>query len=377
VVQTLCSYTTPASRENAYALRTLVLAQVVAGIFVTTSVLQAVVHAVLSGFSIISAGVLVGLAYHLQWTLVTVDAPAKTVESDDIVGPYTWKEKVKDYVSLTKPGVISLLILTTITSMYITPAGKPELALVIWTTIGGWLMAAASHAYNCYLDRDIDVLMGRTGRRPIPSGRIPGWHALVLGSVLMITAAVILVVYANWLTAALAFAGLVYYVLIYTMWLKRSSVQNIVIGGGAGAFPPLVGWAAATGSLTLPSLFLFAIIFYWTPPHFWALAIIRSKDYARAGIPMLPVIAGDNETRWHIVLYTMLMFVVTIMPTPLQMLGMAYLVMASVLGVIFSYYAINLYRQGTTASAWGLYRFSLLYLALLFGAMVVDRAYFS
>jgi protoheme IX farnesyltransferase len=193
----------------------------------------------------------------------------------------------------------------------------------------------------------------------------------------MILAAVILVVYANWLTAALAFAGLVYYVLIYTMWLKRSSVQNIVIGGGAGAFPPLVGWAAATGSLTLPSLFLFAIIFYWTPPHFWALAIIRSKDYARAGIPMLPVIAGDNETRWQIVLYTMLMFVVTIMPTPLQMLGMAYLVMASVLGVIFSYYAINLYRQGTTASAWGLYRFSLLYLALLFGAMVVDRVYFS
>jgi protoheme IX farnesyltransferase len=308
---------------------------------------------------------------------MTVEAPAVAAESDDIVGPYTWKEKVKDYVSLTKPGVISLLILTTITSMYITPAGKPELALVIWTTIGGWLMAAASHAYNCYLDRDIDVLMGRTGRRPIPSGRIPGWHALVLGSVLMILAAVILVVYANWLTAALAFAGLVYYVLIYTMWLKRSSVQNIVIGGGAGAFPPLVGWAAATGSLTLPSLFLFAIIFYWTPPHFWALAIIRSKDYARAGIPMLPVIAGDNETRWQIVLYTMLMFVVTIMPTPLQMLGMAYLVMASVLGVIFSYYAINLYRQGTTASAWGLYRFSLLYLALLFGALVVDRVYFS
>jgi protoheme IX farnesyltransferase len=377
VVQTVRSYPTQASRGFAYALGALVLAQVVAGIFVTTSVLSAVVHAVLSALSIISAGVLVGLAYHLPWTLMTIEAPAVAAESDDIVGPYTWKEKVKDYVSLTKPGVISLLILTTITSMYITPAGKPELALVIWTTIGGWLMAAASHAYNCYLDRDIDVLMGRTGRRPIPSGRIPGWHALVLGSVLMILAAVILVVYANWLTAALAFAGLVYYVLIYTMWLKRSSVQNIVIGGGAGAFPPLVGWAAATGSLTLPSLFLFAIIFYWTPPHFWALAIIRSKDYARAGIPMLPVIAGDNETRWQIVLYTMLMFVVTIMPTPLQMLGMAYLVMASVLGVIFSYYAINLYRQGTTASAWGLYRFSLLYLALLFGAMVVDRVYFS
>ncbi|MFM2309366.1 MAG: hypothetical protein RLY87_1487, partial [Chloroflexota bacterium] len=377
VLQTLQCYQLPAPRVLAYALGTMVLAQVVIGIFVSTSVIQAVIHSVLSSFSILSSALLAALSYHNAWTKQTAEAPTATTGSDDIVGPYTWKEKVKDYVSLTKPGVISLLILTTITSMYITPAGKPELALVIWTTIGGWLMAAASHSYNCYLDRDIDVLMGRTGRRPIPSGRIPGWHALVLGTILMVVAAVILVIFANWLAAALAFAGLVYYVLIYTMWLKRSSVSNIVIGGGAGAFPPLVGWAAATGSLTLPSLFLFAIIFYWTPPHFWALAIIRSKDYARAGVPMLPVVAGDNETRWQIVLYTILMFVVTIMPTPLQMLGMAYLVMASVLGAIFGYYAVNLYRQGTTASAWGLYRFSLLYLALLFGAMVVDRAYFS
>ena len=377
VAQTLRSYTDRPMRSLAYALGTLIAAQVIVGIFVSTSVVQAVVHSILSSFSIISVALLTALSYHTPWTKITTEAPVATTDSDDIVGPYTFTEKIKDYVSLTKPGVISLLILTTITSMYITPAGKPELALVIWTAVGGWLMAAASHAYNCYLDRDIDVLMGRTGRRPIPSGRIPGWHAVVLGTVLMIIAAVILVVYANWLTAALAFAGLVYYVLIYTMWLKRSSVSNIVIGGGAGAFPPLVGWAAATGSLTLPSLFLFAIIFYWTPPHFWALAIIRSKDYARAGIPMLPVVAGDAETRWQIVLYTILMFIVTIMPTPLQMLGVAYLVMASVLGAIFGFYAIQLYRQGTTASAWGLYRFSLLYLALLFGAMVVDRAYFS
>ncbi|MFN5928542.1 MAG: heme o synthase, partial [Roseiflexaceae bacterium] len=207
-------------------------------------------------------------------------------------------------------------------------------------------------------------------------GRIPGWHAIVLGVVLLVAATLILGLMANWLTAALACAGLIYYVCIYTMWLKRSSFNNIVIGGGAGAFPPLVGWAAATGSLTLPSLFLFAIIFYWTPPHFWALAIIRSKDYARAGVPMLPVVAGDDETRRQIVLYTILMFIVTIMPTPLQMLGMAYLVMASMLGIIFAYYAVRLYQQGTTQSAWGLYRYSLLYLALLFGAMVIDRVYF-
>lgn len=310
-----------------------------------------------------------------RWPTLTIEPPHPLHTLED-GKPYTWQEKVKDYVSLTKPGVISLLILTTITSMYITPAGAPSLALVIWTAVGGWLMAAASHSYNCYLDRDIDVLMGRTGRRPIPSGRIPGWHAIVLGTILMLLASAILVVAVNWVAAALAFAGLVYYVLIYTMWLKRTSFNNIVIGGGAGAFPPLVGWAAVTGSLTLPSLFLFAIIFYWTPPHFWALALIRQKDYARAGVPMLPVVAGDDETKRQIVLYTLLMFVVTILPTPLQMLGNAYLVMATGLGLIFTYYAVQLYRQGTTASAWGLYRFSLLYLALLFGAMVIDRVYF-
>jgi protoheme IX farnesyltransferase len=377
VAQTLRSYTDRGIRGAAIAVGVLVTAQVVVGLIIDQGVLQSLVHAELSMVSIAAAAVVAAAAYHLPWTRHAAESSAKPAVGDDIQGPYTWKEKLKDYVSLTKPGVISLLILTTITSMYITPAGAPSLALVLWTTLGGWLMAAASHSYNCYLDRDIDVLMGRTGRRPIPSGRIPGWHALVLGTVLMILAAVILVVYANWLAAALAFAGLVYYVLIYTMWLKRSTFNNIVIGGGAGAFPPLVGWAAATGSLTLPSLFLFAIIFYWTPPHFWALAIIRSKDYARAGVPMLPVIAGDAETRWQIVLYTILMFVVTILPTPLQMLGVAYLVMATVLGLVFGYYAVQLYRQGTTASAWGLYRFSLLYLALLFGAMVVDRVYFS
>lgn len=310
-----------------------------------------------------------------RWPVPAFD-PQQSVPTMADGTPYTWQEKVKDYVSLTKPGVISLLILTTITSMYITPAGTPSLALVIWTAVGGWLMAAASHSYNCYLDRDIDVLMGRTGRRPIPSGRIPGWHAIVLGTVLMLIASVMLVWAVNWVAAALAFAGLVYYVLIYTMWLKRTTFNNIVIGGGAGAFPPLVGWAAVTGSLTLPSLFLFAIIFYWTPPHFWALALIRQKDYARAGVPMLPVVAGDDETKRQIVLYTLLMFVVTILPTPLQMLGNAYLLMAIGLGLIFTYYAVQLYRQGTTASAWGLYRFSLLYLALLFGAMVIDRVYF-
>lgn len=378
IVQTLRTFATGAVRRISIVVGVTLIVQIVIGLIVTQGVVQSIVHVSISMLSIISATMLACVAQRSSWPISAVpEVPTKPAEADEFVGPYTWREKIKDYVSLTKPGVISLLILTTITSMYITPAGMPSLALVLWTAVGGWLMAAASHAFNCYLDRDIDVLMGRTGRRPIPSGRIPGWHAIVLGVVLMLVSAVILVVYANWLAAALAFAGLVYYVFIYTMWLKRSTFNNIVIGGGAGAFPPLVGWAAMTGSLTLPSLFLFAIIFYWTPPHFWALAIIRSKDYARAGVPMLPVIAGDVETRWQIVLYTILMFIVTIMPTPLQMLGMAYLVMAIGLGVIFAYYALRLNREGTTASAWGLYRYSLLYLALLFGAMVIDRLYFA
>jgi protoheme IX farnesyltransferase len=376
IVATVRTFPTRLPRILSFGLAALIGIQVVVGMLTTQGWQLSATHNLLSALSLLTASLLLFGTRRLPWPAQAVDPVASAPVGDDIVGPYTWREKLKDYVSLTKPGVISLLILTTITSMYITPAGKPTLALVLWTAVGGWLMAAASHAFNCYLDRDIDVLMGRTGRRPIPSGRIPGWHAIVLGVVLMVAATLILGLMANWLTAALAFAGLIYYVFIYTMWLKRSSFNNIVIGGGAGAFPPLVGWAAATGSLTLPSLFLFAIIFYWTPPHFWALAIIRSKDYARAGVPMLPVVAGDDETRRQIVLYTILMFIVTIMPTPLQMLGMAYLVMASVLGIIFAYYAVRLYQQGTTQSAWGLYRYSLLYLALLFGAMVIDRVYF-
>lgn len=379
ITQTLRTFTDVATpRRLSIVVGFTFLVQIIGGLIFTHGVVQSIVHASLSMLNIICASMLASVAHRSVWPITaTTESTAKSAEGDDFVGPYTWREIIKDYVSLTKPGVISLLILTTITSMYITPAGMPSLALVLWTAVGGWLMAAASHAFNCYLDRDIDVLMGRTGRRPIPSGRIPGWHAVVLGVVLMLVSAIILVVYANWLAAALAFAGLVYYVFIYTMWLKRSSFNNIVIGGGAGAFPPLVGWAAMTGSLTLPSLFLFAIIFYWTPPHFWALAIIRSKDYARAGVPMLPVVAGDAETRWQIVLYTILMFIVTIMPTPLQMLGTAYLVMAVGLGAIFTYYALRLNREGTIGSAWGLYRYSLLYLALLFGAMVIDRLYFA
>jgi len=287
--------------------------------------------------------------------------------------PSLWK----DYLSLTKPGVISLLIFTTFAAMFITPAGLPSLSLIFWTMLGGWLMPAGAQAINCYFDRDIDVKMGRTSRRPLPSGRIPAWHALVLGLFLGAVAFAILAIFVNVLTAWVALAGCIYYAVIYTMVLKRHSVHNIVIGGGAGAIPPLVGWAAVTGSLTWPSLLLFAIIFSWTPPHFWALALIRRKDYANAGVPMLPVVAGDEETKRQILIYTLITVAVSLLLTPVHMMGLAYLIMAGVLGVIFTAYVIKMMRNDTTAARWALYRFSLLYLFLLFVAMMVDRLVFA
>jgi heme o synthase len=310
------------------------------------------------------------------WQTAPQGASAAVSSASTAATPAT-PPRWKDYLSLTKPGVISLLILTTVTCMYITPAGIPPLALVAWTFLGGWLMASGAHAVNCYLDQDVDINMGRTARRPIPSGRIPAWHALVLGLVLGVLAFAILSIFVNLLTALLALGGYLFYVFIYTRWLKRTTPSNIVIGGAAGAFPPLVGWAAATGSLTWGALLLFMIIFYWTPPHFWALAIIRRQDYARAGVPMLPVVAGDLETMRQIILYSIQMLVLSIIPALVGMFGAVYAVLAVLFGGLFLYYAIQLRRVGTIASAWSLYKYSLLYLALLFGAMVVDRVWFA
>lgn len=284
---------------------------------------------------------------------------------------------LKDYISLTKPGVISLLIFTTFAAMFITPAGVPSWGLVGWTMLGGWLMAAGSHALNCYWDRDIDIKMGRTGRRPLPSNRIPAWHALVLGIALAVVAFTILTYFVNLLSAVLALAGFFYYVVIYTIVLKRWSPTNIVIGGGAGAIPPLVGWAAVTGNLSLGALALFAIIFLWTPPHFWALALVRRQDYANAGVPMLPVVAGETETKRQIVVYSWQLCALSLILTPLHVMGWPYFVMALALGAVFVSDALRLQRTGTTGDTWRLYRYSLLYLFLLFAAMIVDRLVFA
>jgi len=281
---------------------------------------------------------------------------------------------LNDYLSLTKPKVISLLLLTTLAAMYLTEAGAPSLWLVFWTMLGGYLAAGGAGAINCAFDHDIDINMGRTSRRPVPSGRISRHAAMAFGLLLSALSVVVMLVFTTPLAALLSTLGIVYYALFYTRWLKRSTWQNIVIGGGAGSLPPLVGWTAVTGSLSLAAVVLFAIIFYWTPPHFWALALVKQKDYTRAGVPMLPVVAGEAETRWQILVYSAMLVALSALLTVIGAMGWIYLVAAAALGALFMRYAWDIWRKGDQASIWGLYKYSLLYLALLFAAMVLDRA---
>jgi heme o synthase len=277
---------------------------------------------------------------------------------------------VRDYVTLTKPKVQSLLLFTTATTMYV--AGTPSLGLVVLTCLGGALSAGGAGAINHYLDRDIDALMSRTADRPVPAGRVSPRAALVYGIALGVASFVLLSTTVNVLSAALALAGLLGYVLVYTLWLKRTTPQNIVIGGAAGAVPPLVAWAATTGSLSGSALYLFAIVFYWTPPHFWALSLLMKDDYERAQVPMLPVVRGETETRRQIVLYALLLVAVTLLPFAGRLFDGIYLAAALVLGGALMWLALRLQRRADRMSALRLYLFSLAYLALLFAAMVAD-----
>ena len=282
---------------------------------------------------------------------------------------------VADLVTLTKPRIISLLLVTTVAPMFITPAGLPSLSRVLWVVLGGYLMAGGANAINMWFDRDIDTRMTRTRQRPIPAGRITPGFGLAYGVALGFLAFAVFWYRVNQLSAWLALSGLLFYVFIYTVWLKRSSPQNIVIGGAAGAFPPLVGWASMTGSIDLAAIYLFAIIFYWTPPHFWALALIKQADYARAGIPMMPVVRGEARTKFEMLVYTLILLPLTILPAFFGALGPFYGVVAALLGARLLWYCIRLRRErSVTPVAWGMYRYSLLYLALLFVAMGVDRA---
>jgi len=280
------------------------------------------------------------------------------------------RQLVADYVALTKPKVQSLLLLTTVTTMYV--AGDPSLALVFWTVLGGSLASGGAGAVNHWYDRDIDALMARTAMRPVPAGRISPRAALTFGIALAMLSFLELSIAVNVLSAALALTGFLGYVFVYTLWLKRTTPQNIVIGGAAGAVPPLVAWAAVTGRVELTALYLFAIIFYWTPPHFWALSLLMKDEYARVGVPMMPVVRGEDETRQLIVLYTVLLVALTLMPVLFGYFGAIYGGVALVLGGVFVSLSLRLWREAERSSALRTYLFSLAYLALLFCAMVLD-----
>ncbi|MGZ4221799.1 MAG: heme o synthase [Solirubrobacteraceae bacterium] len=280
------------------------------------------------------------------------------------------RQVAADYFELTKPKVQTLLLFTTITSMEI--AGNPKVSKIALCCLGGYLSAGGAGAINHYYDRDIDAQMKRTATRPIPAGRISPRAALTFGIVLAVLSFALMWTTLGLLPAALALSGFLGYVGVYTMWLKRSTPQNIVIGGAAGAVPPLVGWAATRGSLSWTAVYLFAIVFYWTPPHFWALSLLMKDEYAKVGIPMMPVVRGERETRRQILLYTLLLYAVTQLPFCAGEFGGIYLAASMLLGLAFIGGAATLYRRADRRTALRLYLFSLAYLALLFGAMVAD-----
>ncbi len=290
--------------------------------------------------------------------------------------PATLGQTIRAYVNLTKPWIILLLLITTLGGMIIAERGIPPLGLIVATLIGGACAAGGANAINCYIDRDIDQLMRRTRKRSLPAGRVSPRNALIYGLVLGVIAFVVLYLFANLLAAVLAEAGLLFYVLIYTGYLKRSTPQNIVIGGAAGAMLPMVGWVAVTGQLDLMALYLFAIIFFWTPPHFWALSLLTSEDYARANIPMLPLVVGEGETRRQILLYSILLVAVTVLVFSGRGAGYIYLLSALALGAGLIFYAARLLRDGSAIRARQLFKFSNYYLALLFLALAVDRVVF-
>jgi protoheme IX farnesyltransferase len=288
-----------------------------------------------------------------------------------------WSAKVRNYVSLTKPGIIVLLLITTVPAMVVANKGWPSTWLVVATVVGGTLSAAGANTINCWYDRDIDAVMKRTQSRPLVTGAIEPAHALAFGVGLGVFAFAFLWATTTLAAAGLSLAALLFYVFIYTMWLKRRTPQNIVIGGAAGAFPPMVGWAAVTGDVSLASVVMFAIIFFWTPPHFWALALRVRGDYENAGVPMLPVTHGAEYTRLQVLGYSVLLVFVSLLLGPAGELSWIYLLTALVSGVVFAALALQLWRKPTTTSPMRLFTYSLFYLAVIFVAMGIDSVLLS
>ncbi|HID33168.1 MAG TPA: protoheme IX farnesyltransferase [Anaerolineae bacterium] len=279
---------------------------------------------------------------------------------------------LRTYIALMKPKIILLLLITTWGAMLVAGGGRVGFWTFVWTTLGGILSAGGSNAINHYLDRDIDELMYRTKRRPIPAGWVKSSHAIAFGIVLNILAFALLSTQINLLAAILALMGTLYYIFIYTIWLKRRTHHNVTIGGVAGAIPVLVGWAAVVGGLDLTAWLLFLIVFLWTPPHIWALTLVVKRDYARVDVPMLPVSVGESKARRQIWFYSWTFYASTLLPTLLRSMGWFYLIVALITGGLFMRGAYRVYREGQKKEAFSLYKYSLLHLALLFGGMVVD-----
>ncbi|HNM35414.1 MAG TPA: heme o synthase [Anaerolineales bacterium] len=296
-----------------------------------------------------------------------------TLEKDGVADyQFDWRQRVKDFFILSKPVIVLLLLVTTYGGLVAGGKAWPSASLTFWTLFGGALAAAGSSALNQYIDRELDKNMQRTSKRPLADGRLTAAEGLSYGLALCLVSYYVMAGFVNLLAAMLSLAGIFYYVFFYSVWLKKATVQNIVIGGGAGAIPPMVGWAAATGNLSLAAWILFAIIFMWTPPHFWALAIVRKNDYARAGVPMLPVVEGEEKTRKQILIYTVELIAVTLLLPIFNLAGMIYLISAIVLGAFLFYAAWKVFREGGNKVAWMMYRWSSMYLAFIFLALILD-----
>ncbi len=296
-------------------------------------------------------------------------AAAQTVRS-------TWGERLRDYFVLTKPSIMLLLLITTVPAMVLAADGWPGWALVASTVFGGMLAAGGAGAVNMYIDRDIDAIMTRTQSRPIPRGAVPAKHAAIFGVTLGLASGPWLYFTVNAISAALALGAFVFYVFAYSLYLKRRTLHNTVLGGVAGALPPLIGWAAVTGSLTVEGLLLFFIVFYWQPPHFWALALGLAEDYRRANIPMMPVVLGERETKRQTVLYSILTWAVTLIFGAVARMNLIYFGVAFLGGAGFVWCAWRIARGQGTEGTRAMFRYSTLYLAALFAAMVLDRAVF-
>jgi len=312
----------------------------------------------------------------LLWMARTLPVP-ELVQSGTGVEGAAWRTSIADYLTLVKPRIMLLILITAYGAMAFAADGLPSAGLTAWTLLGLGLSSGGASAINHYLDRDIDARMTRTAGRPVPTGRVAPEAALGFGTGLIIASVAVLALNVNLISAGLALAGAFTYVVVYTYWLKRRTPLNIVIGGAAGAVPPLVGWAAVTGHVGLPAAFMFAIIFLWTPPHFWALAILAKREYANAGVPMLPVVRGDRETARQILLYTLLLVGISILPFADRTFGWVYLTGALVLGAEFVLLAVRLVRDTSPPAARRLFLYSLAYLALLFLVIGLDRARLS